>query len=206
MLTSVEQIAFLLLVAVCGGFAFVGFRRIVQVVRRGGPAGRGDRLVPRFVGAFLDVALQRPVFRARPWVSLFHAFIFFGFSFYLLVNINDLLEAFVAGWSTIGAGLSAGLFSLLADLLRSFVLVGRLAVLVRRFLRKPRSLEFNPEVRLHPKVEAGGVPNDSLIVGVFILLHVGARWLGTVLHLAERGHGDPWLPTASLAAPLFAGW
>ncbi len=206
MLTAVERIAFLLLVAVCGGLAVVGFQRIAQVVRRGAPAARGDGLVKRFAGAFLDVAMQRPVFRARPWVSLFHAFIFFGFSFYLLVNVNDLLEAFVAGWSTIGAGPRAGAFNLLSDLLSIFVLVGMVALLVRRFLRKPKSLEFNAAVRLHPKVEAGGVPNDSLIVGVFILLHVGGRWLGTAFHLAERGHGDPWLPTASMAAPLFAGW
>ena len=206
MLTAIERLAFVLLVAVCGGYAFVGFRRIVRVVRRGAPAGRADRLVPRFAGALLDVALQRPVFRARPWVSLFHAFIFFGFSFYLLVNVSDLLEAFVDGWSTIGGGPLAGAFNLLADLLSVLVLVGMVALLGRRFVRKPKSLQFNPSVQLHPRVAAGGVPNDSLIVGLFILLHVGARWLGTVFHLAERGHGDPWLPTASAVAPMLAGW
>ncbi len=205
MLTGPEQVAFVLLALVCAAAAFTGFRNIVAVVSRGGPAARGDRLAARFAGAFLDVALQRPVFKARPWVSVFHAFIFFGFSFYLLVNVNDVVEAYVPGWTAIGAGGAVGLFNLLADLLSVLVLVGMIALLVRRFFARPKALEFNPTVVLRPEVVAGGVRRDSLIVGVFILLHVGARWLGTAFHLAERGATDPWLPTASAVSGLFAG-
>ncbi len=207
MLSLPERLAFLVLVAVCGALAVQGFRRMVRIVARGAAApGRTDRLGRRLARAALDVALQRPVFRTRPWVSLFHAFIFFGFSFYLLVNVNDLVEAFVAGWSTIGGGPVASVFNLLSDLLSVLVLVGMVMLLLRRFVQKPRSLEFNPSVKLVPAVTAGGVRRDSLIVGVFILVHVGSRWLGTAMHLAERGHGDPWLPTASAASALFAGW
>ncbi len=205
MLSPAERIAFLVLVAVCGVLAFQGFSRIVRIVRRGAPAERGDRLALRFGRAFLDVALQRPVFRVRPWVSLFHAFIFFGFSFYLLVNVNDVLEAFVDGWSTLGAGGVAGVFNLLADLLSVLVLVGMAALLVRRFVNRPPSLRFNASVPLRPEVAAGGVRFDSAIVGVFILLHVGARWLGTAFHLAADGRTDPWLPTASAVSTLLAG-
>lgn len=209
MLTTPERIAFLLLALVCIGLAARGFGRIVAIVRRGRPAERVDHLVGRFVKAFIDVGLQRPIFKTRPWVSLFHAFIFFGFSFYFLVNVNDLVEAYVPGWSTIGGGPLAGAFNLLADLLSVLVLVGMVALLVRRFVKKPRALTFNPAVKLHPKVAGGGIRRDSLIVGAFILLHVGSRWLGTAFHLAERGpgqHTDPWLPAASAVAGLFVGW
>ncbi|MDH3743962.1 MAG: (Fe-S)-binding protein [Acidobacteriota bacterium] len=205
MLTTAERIVFLILVVVCGGLAFRGFANIVRIVRRGRKAEPREGLLGRFLQAFLDVALQRPVFKTRPLVSVFHAFIFFGFSFYLLVNVNDLLEAYVSGWSMIGRGGVAGVFNLLSDLLSVLVLTGMVALLVRRFLAKPKSLEFNASVKLHPRVVAGGVPRDSLIVGVFILLHVGARWVGTALHLAKEGHGDPWLPTASLLAAGFSG-
>lgn len=51
----------------------------------------------RFIFALLDVGLQRPLFKARPVVSIFHGFIFFGISFYLLVNIADVVEGFVPG-------------------------------------------------------------------------------------------------------------
>ena len=210
MLSMPERVAFLLLVVVCGGFAYQGFSRIVKIVRRGRAAERTDGLAGRFVKALIDVGLQKPVFKARPWVSLFHAFIFFGFSFYLLVNVNDLLEAFFPGWTTIGKGGVAGMFNLLADLFSVLVLTGMVALLIRRFVHKPKALQFNPNVKLHAQVDGGGVRRDSLIVGVFILLHVGARWLGTAFHLAEKGHGgaglpDPWLPTASLVSGLLAG-
>lgn len=205
MLTSAEQIAFVLLVVLCGALAFQGFGRMVVIVRRGRAAERGDNLVGRFVGAMIDIGLQRPMFKTRPWVSFFHALVFFGFSFFLLVNVNDLLEAYVDGWTTLGQGGLFGLFNLLSDLLSVGVLVGMVALLVRRFVQKPKALDFNPSVKLNPRVLAGSVRRDSLIVGIFILLHVGSRWVGTALHLAENGHTDPWLPTASLLSGLFAG-
>jgi Fe-S oxidoreductase len=204
MLTTPERIAFILLVLICGALAVTGFRRIFQIVGRGTESsGRTDNLPGRFARALIDIGLQKPIFKVRPWVSLFHAFIFFGFSFYLLVNINDLLEAFVDGWSTIGGGPVASVFNLLSDLLSVFVLLGMLLLLLRRFVQKPKSLVFNPSVMLHPKVESGWIRTDSLIVGVFILLHVGSRWLGTAFHLAEKAEGDRWLPTASLISSLF---
>ena len=205
MLSSPERLAFILLVVVSGGLAAQGFLNIVRVVRRGRSAERTDHLVRRFTSALIDIALQRPIFKTRPWVSFFHALVFFGFSFYLLVNINDLLEAFVAGWSTIGGGPVAGVFNLLSDLFSVLVLAGMFLLLLRRFVRKPKVLEFNPSVKLDSAVQAGGVATDSLIVGIFILLHVGSRWLGTAFHLAESGHGDPWLPTASLLATGLRG-
>lgn len=200
-----ERVAFLALTLVCGGLAFQGFRRIAQIVRLGKPAERRDSLARRLVSALIDVGLQRTIAKTRPLVSLAHAFLFFGFSFYLLVNLNDLLEASVEGWTTIGAGPVAGLFNLLSDLFSVLILIGMLALLVRRFVAKPKTLEFNSNVMLQPKVVGGGVPRDSLMVGVFILMHVGSRWLGTAFHLAHDGHGDPWLPTASIVAQGLGG-
>ena len=205
MLSTPERVAFLLLVLVCGAIAFRGFSRIVRIVRRGRDAERTDGLAGRVVKTLIDVGLQKPVFKTRPWVSFFHALIFFGFSFYLLVNVNDLLEAFVPGWTTIGKGGVAGVFNLLADLFSVAVLTGMIALLHRRFVKKPKVLRFNANVKIHPEVDGGAIRRDSLIVGVFILIHVGARWLGTAFHLAEKGHGDPWLPTASLVSGLFRG-
>ena len=186
MLSSTEQIVFILLVVVCGGLAFQGFRRIYVIVSQGKPSYRTDDFPLRLIKALIDVGLQKPVFKARPIVSIFHAFIFFGFSFYLLVNVNDLLEAFVEGWTTIGSSNPVALgFNLFSDLFSIFVLVGIIYFLIRRFIGKPKVFEFNNNVKLQTEVESGGIRKDSLIVGVFIIFHVGARWLGTAFHLAE---------------------
>ena len=206
MLSPNERIVFILLVIICGILAVQGFGRIFKTVKSGVDSNRSDNLIGRFINALFDVLLQKPIAKARPIVSLFHSFIFFGFSFYLLVNVNDILEAYVDGWTTIGGGPIASAFNLFADIFSVFVLVGMLFFLYRRFIQKPRVLEFNSNVKLHPSVSAGGLKKDSLIVGIFILLHVGSRWLGTAMRLAEDGHTDPWLPTASIVSGLFTGW
>ena len=157
MLSSTEQIAFILLVVVCGGLAFQGFRRIYVIVSQGKPSYRTDDFPLRLIKALIDVGLQKPVFKARPIVSIFHAFIFFGFSFYLLVNVNDLLEAFVEGWTTIGSSNPVALgFNLFSDLFSIFVLVGIIYFLIRRFIGKPKVFEFNNNVKLQTEVESGG--------------------------------------------------
>ena len=66
MLSSTEQIAFILLVVVCGGLAFQGFRRIYVIVSQGKPSYRTDDFPLRLIKALIDVGLQKPVFKARP--------------------------------------------------------------------------------------------------------------------------------------------
>ena len=207
MLSSIEQIAFILLIVVCGGLAFHGFRKIYLVVSQGKPSYRTDDFAFRLIKALFDVGLQKPLFKARPIVSLFHAFIFFGFSFYLLVNVNDLLEAYVEGWTTIGSSNPVAVaFNFFSDIFSMFVLVGIVFFLIRRFLAKPKVFEFNSNVLLQDEVTEGGIRRDSLVVGIFIIVHVGSRWLGTAFHLAEREITEWSMPTASLVAPLFFGW
>lgn len=206
MLSQFERVGFIILVIICVALAFGKFKQIYLIVRQGAKADRSDNLIKRFITALLDILLQKPLSKARPLVSLFHSFIFFGFSFYLLVNINDILEAYVDGWTTIDRGPIANTFNLFADIFSIFVLVGMVFFLYRRFVQKPNAMEFNANVKLHPGVSAGGLKKDSLIVGIFILLHVGSRWVGTAFHLAENGHSNVWMPTASLMANLFTGW
>ncbi len=206
MLSLAERLAFGWLVIVCLYYAQIGFVQMIRIIRQGAAAQRSDNLIRRFALALAIVGLQLPLFKIRPIVSIFHAFIFFGFSFYILVNVNDMLEAYIHGWTTLGRdSLLLGGFNLLADLFSIFVLVGMLFFLARRFLAKPKVLEFNDNVLLHPDVRQGGIRFDSLVVGVFILLHVGSRWLGTAFALAGEGISDPSLPTASIVAGFLVG-
>ena len=205
MLTIVEKVLFFLLVAGSGYFAFTGFKRIFDVVARGDSDyhyPRFNHLTRRFSESILKTVSQATVFRARPVVSFFHSFIFYGFIFYLLVNLFDILNGLLPRNLTgaVNFGVLGGLYRLGADIVTVLILVGVVFFLVRRFLANDKRLEQNERTLLHEKVEAGSIKRDSLIVGVFILLHVGFRFVGEIFLLASEGHVDAWQPFASIFA------
>src|SRR3990172_8603816 len=193
--------------AALGGLTAWGFFNIYRIVRRGRPAPKFSNLIPQAIKAFLEVGLQIPIFKSRPILTTFHAFIFFGFSYYFLVNVNDVLEGFLAGYSTaeVASGI-IGLLNLAADILSIGVLVGVLVFLVRRFIAKDKRLDYNPGVLLFAPVKAGGIKRDSLIVGGFILFHVGSRFTGQALRLAEVEIFNPMQPFASAVSLALRGW
>ncbi len=209
MLTFPERIAFIIFAVAM--LAWTGLRayRIVFAIGRG--RGRPDwayllkTIRERLLAELLVIGTNLPVYFNRPVVGIFHFMVFAGFSFYLLVNVSDALAG-LTSWETLHpdpAGLFSplvNLFNLAADLLSVAVLVGVIFFLVRRFIRKDPAFNFRENVLLNPKVQAGAIRRDSLIVGGFILLHVGSRWLGQGLQLAASGHGDALEPTASLLA------
>lgn len=139
----------------------------------------------------------------RPLTSLFHGLVAWGFIFYLLVNIGDVLQGFIPDYVFLGEGTLGGLYRSLADVLSVGVLIGMLALIFRRFLLKPSELRTREQTLLHPKARLG-IRRDSAIVGGFILLHVGARFIGESFHLAATGP-DAGQPFASFVAQLLRG-
>jgi Fe-S oxidoreductase len=99
----------------------------------------------------------------------------------------------------------------LADVLSFLVLVGVIALVIRRFvLPARRSFTFNPKTMLHQDVKLGYVNRDSLIVSIFILFHVGSRAIGAGARIAampmdkfNTAGNDPFEPFGSLLAHLF---
>ncbi|MCC7360730.1 MAG: (Fe-S)-binding protein [Anaerolineales bacterium] len=202
MLSLVERLAFALLTLASAAAALRAADRIRRVIRRGrGPvslAHLGRRLARAGVqaGAFL------PTWRARLGPSLLHAFVGWAFIFYLLVNLGDVLQALLPGFVFLGPGVVGQPYRLLADVLSVLALVGMAALLLRRFVLRAPAFRFNPRTTLHPRVQGGGIRRDSAIVGGFILVHVGARFLGDSVALALAGP-DPWRPFASLTSRLW---
>jgi len=200
MLTTVEKVLFLLLAL--GSFYF-GARKLYDVYRaiaRGKPDGRFDDLPGRIQGALWTVLTQRSVFKARPWVSFFHALIFYGFTFYLLVNLVDVVEGF---FGLAARGGIWNLFNFVADLLTAGVLIGIVAMILRRLFIRPKDFEFAVNTPLQPEVRAG-IFRDSTIVAYFIIFHVGCRLLFKATQLAQQG-GDVFQPVGSLFATLWIG-
>ena len=205
MLTAPEKILFALAVLASSYAVYRVAEHILRILARG--HGRPDwRIIRRRIwGVLVKTVTLQPVFRFRFWPSLFHALIAWGFIYYLLVNLFDVLTGFIADFPfPREAGLIGDLFRLGADLLSVGVLFGMSAMLVRRFLFRPNNLTARETVLLHPKARKG-IRRDSAIVGGFILVHVGSRFLGQSFAIAGS-QPDPWQPFASALALFWTGW
>ena len=202
MLTSVEKYIFLLVLFLIGYLTIRAVRRLAGIMQRG--AGKPDwRLAVRQTPLALGKALTFfAVFQSRPLVSFFHGLVGWGFLYYMLVNLGDLLTGLIPNFHFLGRGLMSDLYRLGADLLSVAVLAGMIVLMLRRYVLRPEALKTRASTMLLPKAR-GGIMRDSGLVGIFILMHVGARFMGEVLQLAEHG-ADPWQPAASLLAAPFA--
>jgi Fe-S oxidoreductase len=204
MLTPFEKFIFVFAVIATVYNGYLGFRKVYLVIRRGQGEGGDDRIVRRAVAAALNWLFLRPTWKVRKVSSLFHAFIAWGFVFYFLVNVGDVIEGYFPV-TFLGTGRPGQLYRLLADGLSVAVLVGMVYFLLRRFLFRAPALQYRASVKLMDRVKAGGIRRDSLIVGLFILFHVGARFLGQSFKLAQHG-ADPFQPFATAVSGLWLGW
>ena len=204
MLSVPEKILFLAALLLSTYLGYRGARRLVAIVGRG--RGRPDwRSLPgRLPSVLVKTATLSPVFRTRWLTSLFHGFIAWGFIYYLLVNVGDVLEGYLPGYSFLGSGTLGDVYRLGADLLSAAVLVGMLALIVRRFVLRAPELGTRQATLLQPEARAG-IRRDSAIVAAFILLHVGSRFLGESFALAHAG-ADTWQPLASALAGMWSRW
>ncbi len=204
MLTLPEKIIFVLAAALTGWLTWRAVQQIIAIITQG--QGRPDwnlarKRLWRVLG---EILAWKPLFKFRKTTSLFHAFVGWGFAFYLLVNVGDVLQGFIPEFHFLGTGLIGNLYRLLADVFSVAVLVGMLYFLVRRFVFRPENLQIRENVLVYDDARQG-MKTDSLIVGIFILLHVGFRFLGESFKIAANGY-DAWQPFASLVAAAWQNW
>jgi Fe-S oxidoreductase len=195
---------FLLLVVICLTATANTFWQMWRVIQRGEGRLNTDRLPQRVWEGVVALFTQGGIIRHRRITSLFHYGVAFGFIFYGLVNIVDVLEGVVPGFHFFEGNIIGDLFRLGADLFAAAVLIGVIYFLLRRFAAQDPVLSIRDNVMLMPRVRAGAISADSLIVILFILFHVGARLLGAAFLVAAEG-ADPWQPVASTIAGLFMG-
>ena len=200
MLTTIEKILFILLAL--GSLYYGGskFYSVYRAIARGKPDERFDNLAGRIQRAIWIVLTQQSVFKKRPMVSLLHAFVFYGFVFYFLVNLVDVLEGFFAIHARGGAW---NLFNLAADIFTASVLIGITGLILRRLFVQPKDFEFPANVPVQPEVRKG-IFRDSTLVAGFIIFHVGCRLLFRATHLALEGW-DSYQPVSSAFSAAFAG-
>ena len=204
MLTIIEKFLFLILALWSIGLAYRGFNQVYRIILRGEGKLHTDNLPLRALRAIGVYITQSTTLKTRPLSSLLHLGIVWGFTFYFLVNFGDLLEGYIDDFHFLGDGVIGDLYALAADVLSVAVLVGMVYFLLRRFILDNKTeLDYHDNVLLHKKVKAGRVNVDSVIVGVFILSHVGSRFLGESVKIELGTRSGDFMPFASIVA---AGW
>ena len=102
----------------------------------------------------------------------------------------------------LGDNLLGDFYRFLADLATMSVLIGIIYFILRRFVFRDKALTYRDNIKLLDRVKNGGIRRDSLIVALFILFHVGFRWLGNSFKVSLEGI-DPWQPfTSALGRPV----
>lgn len=206
MLTSVEKMVFVLLALFAIGSTYSGLREMFAIINRGQKELYFENLPARLWKALMVYVTQVTTLKTRRTTSLFHLGVVWGFTYYFLVNVVDGIEGFIRDWRLFGGeGLFSDLYKVIGDVLTIAVLVGVVYFILRRFvLPNKKELTYHDNVLLHPKVKAGAVTQDSMIVAGFILLHVGARFLGQSVQVAAEG-ADLARPFATLVSPIWGG-
>lgn len=203
MLTLAEKTIFIVAVFAALYVAVRAGERIIRIIGRGHGTVNWGIVPGRVIEVVLKTISFQPVFRFRLIPSLFHAFIGWAFIFYLLVNLGDVIEGFIADFEFLGLGTIGDAYRLTADLLSVAALIGMLALIIRRFILNPEELTARSDILLSDKARHG-IRRDSAIVAGFILVHVGSRFLGQSIRLALN-EPDPWQPFASALAGVWSG-
>ena len=207
MLTLVEQVFFIGFAILSLSATGAGFLKMFNIINRGDGQLYLNDIWRRSIHAIGILVTQKTTLKTRPLTSAFHLGIVWGFSFYFLVNVIDVLFAYShhIEQTVRSLGWVFDLFRLAADVLSAVVLISMVYLLLRRFLLPQRKeLSFRGNILLDQRIKEGGIQRDSLVVGVFILLHVGGRLLGEAVYVAQTS-ADPFMPFATATAILFYG-
>jgi Fe-S oxidoreductase len=204
MLTLVEKVLFVLATIVSLYFTYRGVARIMGHINSG--QGKIDWALAykRVWELILKVGLFQPVFRFRLWTSILHGIIGWGFLSFLLINLADLIYAFTNFKLLDHLGWFGNYYRLLADIANVLIIVGIVAMAIRRFILRPATLSTRETTLLNPKARFG-IMRDSAIVATFIFTHNLMRFLGESFGLAVVGHTDSWQPSISAVSRLWVG-
>jgi Fe-S oxidoreductase len=204
MLTPIEKILFAIATILSLYFTYRGVDRIIKLISNGQGKPDWKAAFKRIPEVFVKVISYQPVFRFRPWPSIFHAMIGWGFLVFLVVNLSDLVYGYT-GFSILNqTGMFGDVYRWMADIADLAILLGMIALVIRRFILRPATLSTRTTTLLNPKARSG-ISRDSAIVATFIILHNASHYLGESFSLALNGTADRWQPTISAAAALWSG-
>ena len=202
MLTDIEKIIFILFAIIAIGLSYTTFNKMFKAIGVGSQQIDWKRALLNFPKGIEVFISQRTLFKTRPVIGFIHALVAWGFTLYLVVNIVDILYGFIPGFHFLPNYFIGKVYRLFVDIFTVLVLLGVVYFLVRRFIFKDNRLVINEPVMLNDLAKKG-MRNDSLIVGLFIFLHVGSRLLAASFEIARNG-SDTFQPAATTIALLWS--
>ena len=202
MLTDIEKIIFILVAIIAIGISYTTFNKMFKAIGVGSQQIDWKRALLNFPKGIEVFISQRTLFKTRPIIGFIHALVAWGFTLYLVVNIVDVLYGFIPGFHFFPNYFIGKVYRLFVDIFTVLVLLGVVYFLVRRFIFKDNRLVINEPVMLNDLAKKG-MRNDSLIVGLFIFLHVGSRLLAASFEIARNG-SDTFQPAATTIALLWS--
>lgn len=160
-----ERLVFLVVVAVAVWFFASGILPKLKLIRNAKPlkVSRFSDLKRRTWRLIKEVLLQTGVIRARPWVGVMHAFVFWGFIAFSVETLNHFARLF--GLAFLPADSAYRIVFLTA--VSFFTLFGISALGIRRFVLRPKAL--------------GKMSYSSLVVAMLIIGLMGTFLLGFLL-------------------------
>jgi Fe-S oxidoreductase len=200
MLSLPEKIIFSLAVLATLVAVYFAIRRLVAIISGGHGKPDWKLAWKHLLNVLGRMVTFQPVFRFRFWSSLFHGFVGWGFGFYILVNLVEVMHGYFAGFAI--PGVPGGIYRLLSDVLSVALLISVIYFVIRRFVFRSAALSTRQSTLLSPKARFG-IQRDSAIVASFIFLHVGAHFVGQSLAITAAGEPDNWQPFASGLARIW---
>jgi len=204
MLSIVEKVLFAAATAASLYLTWRGVQRIVKNISSGGGKIVWGVIWQRIGELITKVGLFQPVFKTRLGPSVLHGLIGWGFIIFLLINLNDLVYGYTRFIILESTGAFGDVYRLLADIANVAILVGIVAMAIRRYVMRSKALTTRDTTLLHPKARFG-ILRDSAIVAAFIFVHNAARMLGESFRLASLGEHDAWQPIVSTVAGWWSG-
>ncbi len=203
MLTLVEKLLFLLAVIVSLYISYRTFSRMFKIISRGTEPIDWKKAFGNLSEGLKVLLTQQTLFKTRPVIGFIHALVAWGFTLYMLVNTFDILAGYIPGFEFFPHSALGFIYRLFVDVFSVLIFFGVFYFLVRRFIQGDDRLNINEPVHLLDAVR-NGVKRDSLIVGLFIMLHVGGRFVGASFHIAQTG-ADAAQPFATWFASIWGG-
>jgi Fe-S oxidoreductase len=204
MLTIIERFVFFIFLAGTFFITFRTFRIMFTIINRGQDRIYFDNIFSRISKALTVLVSQKTVLKSRPLISFLHSLIAWAFILYMIVNIGDVIYGFTAYNISSTFGMIGNIYRLFVDIFSVLAILAMVFFLIRRFIFSSDRLHYNSNILIAGST-LNGIRRDSLIVGFFIILHIGFRFIGESISLKIE-HADSWQPFASLTSEVWAGF
>ena len=184
------------------GASYITFKKMFKIILAGTNPIIWTDVIKNWNAGLIAFISQKTLFKTRPFVGFIHALVAWGFTLYLLVNIIDVLYGFIPNFKFLPNSITGDIYRLFVDTFSILVLLGVLYFLARRFIIQEDRLTIKDPVLLSDRAKAG-MKFDSFIVGAFIIIHIGSRFLSASFEIAI--HGADWSqPAANIVATLWS--